>query len=98
VKPVGKLDAGNRHVQFDERGGETDRECGTAPFLDSTSSLKMGCCVDSVSRIKHLRHVRRDCPDNAQNRLFPSDYTSDAYSALISDSNPGYRRATRMEV
>jgi hypothetical protein len=25
VKPVGKLDAGNRPVQFDERGGETDR-------------------------------------------------------------------------
>src|SRR6266852_359183 len=32
---VGKPDAGNRHVRFDERGRETGR-IGTAPFLDST--------------------------------------------------------------
>src|SRR5216683_5107069 len=40
VKPVGKPDAGNRHVRFDERGRETGR-CrmaqATAPFLDSTN-------------------------------------------------------------
>jgi transposase len=36
IKPVGKLDAGNPHVQFDERGRETDRSRGTAPVLDST--------------------------------------------------------------
>jgi hypothetical protein len=39
VKPVGKPDAGNRHVRFDERGWETGR-CrmaqATAPILDST--------------------------------------------------------------
>jgi hypothetical protein len=39
MKPVGKPDAGNRPVQFDERGGETGR-CrmaqATAPLLDST--------------------------------------------------------------
>ncbi len=39
VKPVGKPDAGNPHVRFDERGRETER-CrmaqATAPFLDST--------------------------------------------------------------
>jgi len=39
VKPVGKLDAGNPHVQFGERGRETER-CrmaqATAPILDST--------------------------------------------------------------
>src|SRR5918911_796241 len=39
VKPVGKPDAGNPHVRFDERGRET--ECcrmaqATAPVLDST--------------------------------------------------------------
>jgi hypothetical protein len=34
VKPVGKPDAGNRHVRFDERGGETDRQA--APCLSST--------------------------------------------------------------
>jgi hypothetical protein len=40
VKLVGKPDAGNRHVRFDERGRETGR-CrtaqATAPFLDSTN-------------------------------------------------------------
>jgi hypothetical protein len=39
MKPVGKPDAGNRHVRFDERGRETER-CrmaqATALFLDST--------------------------------------------------------------
>jgi hypothetical protein len=39
VKSVGKPDAGNPHVRFDERGRETER-CrmaqATAPFLDST--------------------------------------------------------------
>jgi hypothetical protein len=41
MKPVGKPDAGNPHVRFDERGGETGRASDTAPFLDSTSL----CCV-----------------------------------------------------
>ena len=39
MKLVGKPDAGNRHVRFDERGQETER-ChmaqATAPVLDST--------------------------------------------------------------
>jgi hypothetical protein len=39
MKSVGKPDAGNRHVRFDERGEETER-CRTAqvtaPLLDST--------------------------------------------------------------
>jgi hypothetical protein len=40
MKLVGKPDAGNRHVRFDERGRET--ECchmaqATAPVLDSTT-------------------------------------------------------------
>jgi hypothetical protein len=41
MKPVGKPDAGNPHVRFDERGRETGR-CrmaqATAPFLDSTNA------------------------------------------------------------
>src|SRR5215510_872504 len=41
VKPVGKPNAGNRHVRFDERGWETGR-CrmaqATAPILDSTTA------------------------------------------------------------
>jgi hypothetical protein len=36
MKLVGKPDAGNPHVRFDERGEETDRSRGTAPLLDST--------------------------------------------------------------
>ena len=36
---VGKPDAGNQHVRFDERGRETERalqSTATAPVLDST--------------------------------------------------------------
>ena len=37
MKPVGKPDAGNPHVRFDERGGETEPpQAVTAPLLDST--------------------------------------------------------------
>jgi hypothetical protein len=43
MKSVEKPDAGNPHVRFDERGGETERidviEADTAPFLDSTQRL-----------------------------------------------------------
>jgi hypothetical protein len=43
MKPVGKPAAGNPHVRFDERGGETERtdviEADTAPFLDSTRAV-----------------------------------------------------------
>ncbi len=35
MKPVGKPDAGNPHVRFDERGWETGRSA-TAPILDFT--------------------------------------------------------------
>jgi group II intron reverse transcriptase/maturase len=43
VKSVGKPDAGNPHVRFDERGRETERlpkAQATAPFLDSTPAAK----------------------------------------------------------
>ncbi len=41
-KPVGKPDAGNRHVRFDERGWETGRRSASvlAPILDSTCAVK----------------------------------------------------------
>jgi hypothetical protein len=35
MQPVGKPDAGNPHVRFDERGGETGCFRDTAPLLDS---------------------------------------------------------------
>jgi hypothetical protein len=44
MKPVGKPDAGNPHVRFDERGGETGRAYDTAPLLDSTD--KNTCLLD----------------------------------------------------
>ena len=43
MKPVGERSAGNTHAAFDERGGETDRTCGTAPLLDSTTATGIGC-------------------------------------------------------
>jgi hypothetical protein len=42
MKPVGKPDAGNPHVRFDERGRETERpSIATAPVLDSTPLMIM---------------------------------------------------------
>src|SRR5258708_37518489 len=52
VKPVGKPDAGNRHVRFDERGRETGR-CrmaqATAPFLDSTNEAGPGLILAMIA-------------------------------------------------
>ena len=48
MKSVGKPDAGNPHVRFDERGRETERLAtpqATAPFLDSTSYSAPGIIV-----------------------------------------------------
>jgi hypothetical protein len=42
MKPVGEPDAGNPHVRFDERGGETgccQKAQATAPLLDSTKAV-----------------------------------------------------------
>ena len=44
MKSVGKPDARNGHVRFDERGRETERlpiGAATAPFLDSTPSFAL---------------------------------------------------------
>ena len=57
VKSVGKPDAGNPHVRFDERGRETEplaqRLNATAPFLDST--------CESAPRAKRLAALSRIC-------------------------------------
>jgi len=39
MKLLGKPDAGNPHVRFDERGRETEWISTTAPVLDSTRYL-----------------------------------------------------------
>ena len=43
MKPVGKPDAGNPHVRFDERGWETGRRIASvlAPILDSTAATDL---------------------------------------------------------
>src|ERR1700730_3552378 len=57
VKPVGKPDAGNRHVRFDERGRETGR-CrtaqATAPFLDSTRETGLDCTPKARRIAEHV--------------------------------------------
>ena len=53
MKPVGKPDAGNRHVRFDERGWETERRSASvpAPNLDSrlpTDFFKASDVIDEA--------------------------------------------------
>jgi hypothetical protein len=58
VKSVGKPDAGNPHVRFDERGRETGRLAkpqATAPFLDST--IPVIPCLKSESVKKGLAPI-----------------------------------------
>src|SRR3954470_22342858 len=63
VKPVGKPDAGNPHVRFDERGRETGccrMAQATAPVLDSTmrtrrSDLKVRISVILQGSSRHQR-------------------------------------------
>ena len=61
MKSVGKPDAGNPHVRFDERGRETKPRHtaeATAPFLDSTVILaldiKREFCLSQNSRFRNL--------------------------------------------
>ena len=64
--PVGKPDAGNQHVRFDERGRETERapqSTATAPVLDSTNSMfvtSFECRLiwHSLASIGHERHPK----------------------------------------
>src|SRR5215213_8425385 len=61
VKPVGKPDAGNPHVRFDERGRETGccrMAQATAPVLDSTMCPRCGDLKAGISVI--LQGIGRD--------------------------------------
>src|SRR6266699_1871895 len=63
MKLVGKPDAGNRHVRFDERGQET--ECrhtaqATAPVLDSTWPGGRASLARLVELFDECRERRRD--------------------------------------
>src|SRR6516162_5800296 len=57
MKPVGKPDAGNRHIRFDERGWETGR-WPTGPKLPRLSStLPLYACVLAGRDRKTQKHV-----------------------------------------
>jgi len=59
VKPVGKLDAGNRHVQFDERGGETRSHATLAPFLGSTEPARWTAAIrNELNRLNRHQLLR----------------------------------------
>ena len=48
VEPCGKLDAGNPHVSFDERGWETDRSTSTTPVLNIPFVGNVEACIIHV--------------------------------------------------
>jgi hypothetical protein len=63
MKSVGKPDAGNPHVRFDERGRETEQAASyaTASFLDSTVALQIrpiGRCSNGHSPFTIVRPKR----------------------------------------
>jgi hypothetical protein len=81
MKPVGKTDAGNPHVRFDERGGETDRSRDTAPLLDSTGSilafLGTACAViTSASKQEWNHRSHRYTQIIISSQPFPASYSS----------------------
>src|SRR3954462_4784628 len=70
VKPVGKPDAGNPHVRFDERGRETGccrMAQATAPVLDSTRFMHEG--ADGLLRDKTRPPGKPRLPDEAVQRV-----------------------------
>src|SRR5436190_93858 len=62
MKPVGKPDARNGHVRFDERGRETGRRSASvpAPVLDSTCGrFQSACPVMKPKQMRPIEIVRR---------------------------------------
>jgi hypothetical protein len=78
VKSVGKPDAGNRHVRFDERGRET-AGCHSVPVQRPSSTLPTECPGDPMRqpRISEEKRFYRtnpipktDSPLNEKNTVF----------------------------
>ena len=60
MKPVGKPNAGNRHVRFDERGWETGRRRmaqATAPILDSTDLCRHVRAMSAITGNADIQRV-----------------------------------------
>src|SRR5438045_2098084 len=53
MKSVGKPDAGNRHVRFDERGEETER-CRTAQVTAPLSRGESPCILRFAARFSEI--------------------------------------------
>src|SRR4029077_20378081 len=62
MKPVGKPDAGNPYVRFEERGGEMDRSRDTAPLLVSTVEPCLLRCLVHGYRAVHPITLSCDIP------------------------------------
>jgi transposase len=68
VKPVGKPDAGNPHVRFDERGRETERFSEAPPRPSSTLQIvgrKRHIAVDTDGRLLLVNLTPADISDSA---------------------------------
>jgi len=85
MKPVGKTDAGNPHVRFDERGGETGRASDTAPFLDST--------IAHTEPFGQRRHGRQDADDDRW--LCPPSQSQDKAGVAIPDHDGQFQHINR---
>ena len=61
MKPVGKQDAGNPHVRFDERGWETGRRCCASarahPRLYRHSPKNVGKDADVATCAGHVQQL-----------------------------------------
>src|SRR5260370_40719198 len=60
LKSVGKPDAGNRHVRFDERGGETGHRYRASPRLYSSEFDKLGRIPVLKARMNADLHMAGD--------------------------------------
>ena len=100
IKPVGKPNAGNRHVRFDERGWETGR-CrmaqATAPILDSTICSTV---VQSEANARHgaRPHGERIAPEgNPQPSASARQAVDSAEAAVVNpNASDGLRTRSSM--
>ncbi|MFC2253599.1 hypothetical protein ACETRX_28485 [Labrys portucalensis] len=69
MKPVGKPDAGNPHVRFDERGRETGLRHRARPRLYKISGRKRHILTDTDGRLLCVRVHAVDIQDRDGGKL-----------------------------